>query len=85
VNPQFSLCPKFYQNCILDFFTVMDADFRVSTYRKCVDDSALLKQMSCRLFVYSNSIFNLLVPPRFYFSVIMRHTESFLSVYPSSR
>jgi len=39
----------------------------------------------CRLLFCMNSIFLILVQPRSYIFVIIRHTESFLSSYPSNR
>jgi len=34
-------CPKFFQDCILDFFTVKAEDFRTSAYGECKEESAL--------------------------------------------
>jgi len=48
---------------ILDFFTVSAGDLLTSTYRECKEESALL-QSHVGYFLCSNSIFNLMVPPR---------------------
>jgi len=76
---------KFSQDCILDFFTLRIAEFgalqRTANARNFgfVLNSDLVDYCLC---LYS--IFHVLVPTSC-FIVIIRHTDSLLSTYPSSR
>ena len=72
-------------DCTSDFFTVSTADFRASAYRERKEESASPEAMPWRRRCFLEQY---LSPPGsttgHYFTII-RHTESFPSVYPGSR
>jgi len=71
-------------NCILDFFVVRSADLRTANAKKSRLSS---EAVPCRLLSvqWLLASFTSLFPQKGYFFAIIRHTESFPSVYPSSR
>jgi len=77
--------PEFPQDCILDFSREGCGFSRLSVPRMQRRVGFVLKPGFVGYFLGVNSIFHLFVTPRGYIFAICRHTESFLSAYPSNR